>query len=300
MTNEWQINTTASYSNFIRHGPGSLHQHIPKQASPFKVATISFRSETPKHTTMQRCTIMVLCNHANAGSNPPGGLTYGSATWPLDAGSGGGGNGGRGGGAMWLSVAGDLVLGAGAHISADAGPCSSYSGTGGAGGSILIVAQRLEGSGNVSASAYQGSDYCSSGGGGGGRIAIYAQNVSNRVAYQVAPQCADGSGGYDLANGGPGTVYLNATQTMTYAGHRCHGRPTPLDVPGLDAVQTMVEAGTSVGGGRAGNCSVDGMYPDEWECLPFRVRCLPLLASLVHLPPPVHRSPPPASDSRCV
>ena len=207
---------------------------------------------------------------------------------------------GCGGGAMRLSVAGDLVLGAGAHISADAGPCSSYSGTGGAGGSILIVAQRLEGSGNVSASAYQGSDYCSSGGGGGGRIAIYAQNVSNRVAYQVAPQCADGSGGYDLANGGPGTVYLNATQTMTYAGHRCHGRPTPLDVPGLDAVQTMVEAGTSVGGGRAGNCSVDGMYPDEWECLPFRVRCLPLLASLVHLPPPVHRSPPPASDSRCV
>ena len=49
---------------------------------------------------------------------------------------------GCGGGAMRLSVAGDLVLGAGAHISADAGPCSLYYGTGGAGGSILIVAHR--------------------------------------------------------------------------------------------------------------------------------------------------------------
>ena len=153
---------------------------------------------------------------------------------------------GPGGGSIQLTVPGDVVLGAGANISADAGPCAltygtdNLCGSGGAGGSILIVAGRLLGSGSLSASAYQGSQGCAcSAGGGGGRVALYAQSVSAQIGVRVASQCGAGAGaGYALSHGGPGTIYRNTTDTMVYVGHQCYGRAGQLDVPGLAAAVT--------------------------------------------------------------
>ena len=136
--------------------------------------------------------------HGGAAMYIPGGLTYGSATEPVDFGSGGGGDNergipNRGGGAIELTVAGALTVDGRVSANADAAT-GSYDG-GGAGGSVWLTASRLNGTGSITANG-QVAGYPGSGSGGGGRIAIYT-GVNEFAGVVVA---LGGEGGF--RNGG--------------------------------------------------------------------------------------------------
>ena len=111
---------------------------------------------------------------ANAGTTVSG-PTYGSWTGPSALGSGGGASGvstGRGGGALRLSVGGALHVDGAVRARGDtAGTVTpNYSPGGGSGGSILVGAGSLGGTGTFDASGGRG--WNGGGAGGGGRIAI--------------------------------------------------------------------------------------------------------------------------------
>jgi hypothetical protein len=114
--------------------------------------------------------------HGGAGGSSwsaAGGLVCDSATEPVDFGSGGGDTHvapNRGGGAIQLTVEGTLTLDGTVSVNADA-TTGSYDG-GGAGGSIWLSANQLNGNGSITANG-QAAGYGGSGSGGGGRIAIY-------------------------------------------------------------------------------------------------------------------------------
>ncbi len=138
-----------------------------------------------------------------------GGTAYGDLERPLQPGSSGAGmgnigEGGDGGGVIHLVVAGsariDGTLTAGGqavkghvHHRANAG--------GGAGGSILIACEALEGSGVIKADGGDGGDR--GGGGGGGRIALRA---SKRIGF-TGKLSARGGGG--RIPGESGTLWLS-------------------------------------------------------------------------------------------
>ena len=134
-----------------------------------------------------------------------GGASYGSATEPVDFGSGGGdgaatANGGSdGGGALHLAVAGALSVNGNVSANGDAG-LQDDSG-GGAGGSVWISAGSLSGAGNISALGGAGAAL-GGGGGGGGRIAIYTP--TNNFAGTTS---ARGGGGWSSGQGG--TILLS-------------------------------------------------------------------------------------------
>jgi len=142
-----------------------------------------------------------------------GGPTYGSATEPVDLGSGGGrdgfGNpGGVGGGAIRLVVSGTLRNDG--VVSAN-GTDSPGAGGGGSGGSIYVTTKVLSGSGTFAANG--GNVPSNSGGGGGGRIAIYYETS----AFTGTAQANGGTGGN---SGEDGTVgFFDALNNNFYAGH---------------------------------------------------------------------------------
>ena len=138
-------------------------------------------------------------------SGAAGGTNYGSATQPVDFGSGGGLGGGalsggsEGGGAIRLMAGGTLTVDGTITANGDFG-LQDDSG-GGSGGSIWITAGALTGAGTISTLGGDG-DFYNGGGGGGGRIAIYAP--SNSASVFVA---ADGGAG---ANAGQaGTIFVS-------------------------------------------------------------------------------------------
>ncbi len=145
------------------------------------------------------------------GYNLGGGVVNGSATAPMQFGSGGGEDADRywsrargGGGAMRLTVTGGLVVSG--RISADAqhdgGSCWRSSGGGGAGGSIWITASQLSGSGEITARG-SGAPCDTGGGGGGGRVAVYACLDPVSPAFQL-----QGGGGFQ--SGQEGSLVLGA------------------------------------------------------------------------------------------
>ncbi|MFB6116032.1 MAG: hypothetical protein ABEK10_00835, partial [Candidatus Nanosalina sp.] len=104
-----------------------------------------------------------------------GGPSYGSRTNPTSLGSGGGGGagarGGYGGGKIILDIANEISVGG--TISADGEDGlddGSGSGGGGAGGTINIEADKITGSGTITANG--GQSDTGAGGGAGGRIRI--------------------------------------------------------------------------------------------------------------------------------
>ena len=112
-----------------------------------------------------------------SGSGANGGVVYGSATHPIDRGSGGGTGalasigGSDGGGALRLSVGGTLMLDGALRADGNLG-LQDDSG-GGSGGSIWISAHQISGGGAITANGGNGDLY-GGGGAGGGRIAVYA------------------------------------------------------------------------------------------------------------------------------
>jgi len=110
-------------------------------------------------------------------------LVYGSAALPTDPGSGGGGgdaNGGasgNGGGAVWLVAASNATVN-GSIIADGTGPNpASYQG-GGSGGGVYLKAQKLLGTGSITARGGSGTANYSSGG-GGGRIGLDLGDAAN-------------------------------------------------------------------------------------------------------------------------
>ena len=137
-------------------------------------------------------------------TNATGGSTYDSQTAPTSPGSGGGNSstsiGGAGGGALQLTVAGNLQVDG--SITANGLNGAGIAGGGGSGGSIDINAAALAGAGSVTANGGNGAGSFG-GGGGGGRIAIVAG--TNLFTGNLATA---GGGGANW--GGAGTVYLQA------------------------------------------------------------------------------------------
>jgi hypothetical protein len=132
-----------------------------------------------------------------------GGLSspcYGSIVTPTNLGSGGGAT--AGGGAMRLSVSGELHNDG--SILADGGYGGNYTG---AGGSLWLTTGTLTGNGPIQANGGNWWDYWHPG--GGGRIAITVTNAgADFSSYTGSIQACSGRKTTDASTAGAGTVYL--------------------------------------------------------------------------------------------
>ncbi|MGE4182686.1 MAG: hypothetical protein AB7J34_22910, partial [Limisphaerales bacterium] len=132
--------------------------------------------------------------------------THGDPFQPVIPGSGAGnttgyGDGGRGGGAIRLTVDGELRVDG--RLEADGGVGGDYAG-GGSGGSLFVTATLLSGSGRISATGGDASvDATGGGGGGGGRIALYIDAMDDALRDQLTA-----GGGNGIQQGGGGTLFL--------------------------------------------------------------------------------------------
>jgi len=151
------------------------------------------------------------------------GSVYGSASMPLQPGSGGAGNtggglirvGGAGGGLIWIEATNRVVIEG--ILTANGQNGRTYS-AGGSGGAILILCKTISGSGMLSANGGNGMETGS--GGGGGRIAVL-YNPSEQAGVSPAPAMrfaanAGKRGSSGKADGEPGTVYLPDTSFYPY------------------------------------------------------------------------------------
>jgi hypothetical protein len=144
---------------------------------------------------------------------------YGDYRMPTMLGSGGYGAtiGGRGGGAVRLEVDGTLTIDGGI-VANGAGGTSTTNAGGGSGGSVLIDADRIDGTGQIQAS---GGSAANDGAGGGGRIAVEyrEQNFSGIGAALGTAASSDkliargGSHATLAERAAAGTVFLRDTDS---------------------------------------------------------------------------------------
>jgi hypothetical protein len=150
----------------------------------------------------------------DSASGATGGITYGSATQPVNFGSGGGNGvatatgGSQGGGRIRLSIGGAMTVDG--TLSANGYDGAQEDSGGGAGGSIWIAARSVSGTGLISASGGDG-DFSGGGGGGGGRIALYSPANSFTGQFSVA-------GGSGANPGEAGTLYFENHFGTTLSG----------------------------------------------------------------------------------
>jgi YD repeat-containing protein len=143
-------------------------------------------------------------SYGGRGGNSPSApsATYGSSTEPADLGSGGGWFygvlGGSGGGAIEIVASNLLHLDGGVTAN---GETPAY-GTGGSGGSVHVMAERLEGAGRFEAKGGNGTVNFESAGGGGGRVAVYY----SANGYAGIGDCSVQGGRGPGAAGQPGTL----------------------------------------------------------------------------------------------
>ena len=155
-----------------------------------------------------------------------GGLAFGSLGLPFDLGSGGAAGsiplqGGRGGGRVRVRWPGLLRIDGRVSANGQNGTCSyrlaknvtmkEYSGGGGAGGSVQIIANQIRGRGLLEATGGHSPKKCNlwdlfsgGGGGGGGRLAVLA--FRNDAAFKVLMQGGE-SGGEHCMAAGAGTFF---------------------------------------------------------------------------------------------
>lgn len=145
--------------------------------------------------------------HGGAGGGTSaGGESYGSVDEPVLLGSGGGhpaccGSGGSGGGALHLTVGGELRVDGLIVVDGNpGGPASGWGGGGGSGGSIWIECDTFTGSGEVRASGGEGAYGTVGGGGGGGRISIASKSDLFKGDLRA-------EGGVGAQRGGAGSVF---------------------------------------------------------------------------------------------
>ena len=144
-----------------------------------------------------------------------GGVPYGSATQPVDRGSGGGlgsgplSGGSQGGGAIRLNVGGTLTIDG--AISAEGNAGVQDNSGGGSGGSIWVTAGTLAGNGSIAADGGPGELYGGSGG-SGGRIALYRHSAGRHTTNFSGTISAYGGDGYSW--GDDGTVLVGSDFTL--------------------------------------------------------------------------------------
>ncbi len=195
----------------------------------------------------------------------PVGEVFGSVYQPRFGGGGGSlravatnRHGGNGGGAVVLDV-GELVLHGNIWALGEGKSSGGQSEAGGAGGSVLVLADVISGAGFIDASGGQyraggSTDAQKAGSGGGGRVALYADSL---VGFDPAAQVKAwggllwDSGGFTLGYGGPGTVFVKLP-SQTYGrlivdqGATVAGKPvanTPLPLLGSGDVLLVEAAG---------------------------------------------------------
>jgi hypothetical protein len=166
--------------------------------------------------------------HGGAGGDSmtaPGGESYGSATHPVDRGSGGGFGAGplyggsQGGGALRLSVGGTLTVDG--WLSANGSPGFQDGAGGGAGGSIWVNARTLRGNGFISADGGDGELF-GGGGGGGGRIAVYYLTNPGHTNNFTGELTAYGGLGYFWGDDGS-VFYSSGVETLAGVAHTPSG-----------------------------------------------------------------------------
>ena len=183
---------------------------------------------------------------------------YGSVRFPTDYGSAGYGNqSSNGGGAIRLSVAGDLVLNG--AVRSNGGDALYRTGSG---GSVWISARTLTGAGAISANGgtQTSGGYAS---GGGGRVAVYLTDSSATFDGFTGPITAYGGvrTSAKAVYAGAGTVYLKRGDqaddagTLIIANSNCTSYATELmtggakqnkDVTDLDVGEVIVRGAKAV------------------------------------------------------
>ncbi|WAR26294.1 hypothetical protein MAR_011998 [Mya arenaria] len=130
-------------------------------------------------------------------------FAYDSIYNPSEIGSGGGnppqGGGGRGGGIIYMYIEDELRVEGRLHSNGEVG--SNNQAGGGAGGSLYLNVNHLDGTGFIETTGGDGGT--NGGGGGGGRIAIY-HTIENHFTGEYL--IYGGKGPYQF--GGAGTVYI--------------------------------------------------------------------------------------------
>ncbi len=156
-----------------------------------------------------------------ASTTVAGGPSYGSASQPVDFGSGGGPGSGapvggsHGGGAIRLNVGG--ILGVDGQLSAEGEEGLEDNSGGGSGGSVWVSAGFLTGNGLVAADGGEGELY-GGGGGAGGRIALYSRTNVFFGLTSVTGAVGDFSGGNGtvvISNNLPSLQVLSNTPSGT-------------------------------------------------------------------------------------
>ncbi len=147
--------------------------------------------------------------------------TYGSAIAPLKFGASGASSfsaaGGTGGGVVYLQITGTLTLNG--SISADAtdgtyndNAGNPVGGGGGAGGSVYITANHIDGTGSVSANGGDGANANYDGGGGsGGRVAIFVTSDGTFVPSSSSITASAGAAYGNATAGAKGTGFFKHT-----------------------------------------------------------------------------------------
>lgn len=144
------------------------------------------------------------------------GPVYGSASAPVDPGSGGGsggsgGKGAAGGGAVRIEAGGQVLVNG--RVSANGASIGSNTGGGGSGGGVYIVCGSFDGNGSIQAAGGLAGGP-TAGGGGGGRVAVLYTNATAQALLTPSVQFVlGGRMGRDYNNpiGRPGTLYLTDT-----------------------------------------------------------------------------------------
>lgn len=157
---------------------------------------------------------------------------YGSITRPYHLGSGGCGPpyGPEGGGAVWLEVAGLLI------VDGEIRACSpdGYQYYSGSGGSICCIAGSLAGSGVLRAN---GGEVTTAGPGGGGRIALVVTNVA--ADFSAWSGSVEALGCTKGVASSPGTIYMETGSDVPHQGE--------LIVRGMGVSPSIYGFGTEIG-----------------------------------------------------
>ena len=193
-----------------------------------------------------------------------GGPAYGSFDQPQDLGSGGGngtyGTGGRGGGAVSITVSGELTLNGEITSNGLAGsgykpPMGTARGAGGgSGGSIRIETNLLSGTGLISANGGSGSYYA--GGGSGGRIALDYKEYSFDGAISIKGGAGQNYGELGTFWVGSSPIELNTFQDFetTWDGWYADNGLWQVGMPTADP-------GGAYSGTNAADTVLDGTVP---------------------------------------
>jgi hypothetical protein len=132
-------------------------------------------------------------------------------------------DGGKGGGLIRLSVLGTLTVDGLITANGLANATSGFDTGGGAGGSVWIDANTIDGAGLITANGGAGGT-TRAGSGAGGRIAIYTCNLNLSTSQIIA------SGNVGTRPGGDGTIFFGTLAIGPEDIRACFGAPVEISV----------------------------------------------------------------------